>query len=136
MTRLDLRVYIDPGEAQIFCNLLRKDGNHEKLFATVDTGAAVSLLPRELLNALDYQVEEQRVVEIEQAGIAQQAFQAVEASVTVSLEDAGGRLTPPFKILAWFAGGSQPIIGFKDVLDRSVLHIDMLQRFGWLEIDV
>jgi hypothetical protein len=54
MTRIEVRVYVDPGEIQMFCNLLRKDGNQEKLTATIDTGAAVSLFPRELLNVVEY----------------------------------------------------------------------------------
>lgn len=56
--------------------------------------------------------------------------------MTITLEDEVGNLTPPFEILAWFADTDTRLIGFKDVLDRAVLHIDMLQRSGWLEVDV
>jgi hypothetical protein len=73
-------------------------------------------------------------VTITQAGIAQQDFEATEAFVTIYLEDAAGNQTPSFEILAWFTATRQTLIGFQDILDRAVLHIDMPQRDGWLEI--
>lgn len=135
MPRLQLRLYLDPGEAQIFCNLLRQDGNDEKLMATIDTGAAISLFPRELLDEIVYRPSENPNVTIGQAGIAGQSFKAFEAYVTISLEDESGNVTEPFEIIAWFANTRKRLIGFKNVLDGGILHIDMLRRDGWLEID-
>jgi hypothetical protein len=134
-TRLQLRIYVSPGEAQLFCNLLRKDGIQEKITVTVDTGAEVSLLPDELLDVVQYRLSERERVQIGQAGIARQDFDATEAYITVRLEDDKGNITPTFEVLAWFAPTKQPLIGFEDVLDRAVLHIDMPQRTGWLEIE-
>src|SRR3954469_15768448 len=134
MPRLKLRIYVSPSEAEIFCNLLRTDGNQETTAATIDTGASISLFPIELLDVLSYRVLQERIT-IEQAGVANQFFEAVEAVVTISLEDEVGNVTPPFEIPAWFADTNQPLIGFAGVLDRAVLHIDMLQKSGWLEID-
>jgi hypothetical protein len=37
--------------------------------------------------------------------------------------------------LAWFTDTDARLIGFQDVLDQAILHIDMLQRDGWLDID-
>lgn len=133
MTRLQLRLYTDPGEAQIFCNLLRQDGNEEKISATIDTGAAVSLFPQELLDDIVYRTADQPNIMIGQAGIAQQSFTAIEAYITISLEDELGHITPPFEIVAWFAKTSKKLIGFAGILDRSVLHIDMPQQTGWLD---
>jgi hypothetical protein len=56
VTHLRLLIYTDPGEVQIFCNLIRKDGGQEKLTATVDTGAEISLFPLELLDILEYRL--------------------------------------------------------------------------------
>jgi hypothetical protein len=134
-TRLQLRLHIDPSEVLVFCNLERKDGILEKLSAIIDTGAAVSLLPDNLLDVIIYRPTEEGTVTIEQAGIAAQSFQAVEAFVTISLEDAQGNLTQSFEIRAWFGKTEKALIGFEDILDRAVLHIDMPQRTGWLEID-
>lgn len=135
MVRLQLRLYTDPGEAQVFCNFLRHDGNEEKLSATIDTGAAISLFPRELLDEIVYRPTENPNIRIGQAGIAQQSFTAFEAYVMISLEDELGNFTPPFEIVAWFARTNKKLIGFAGILDHSILHIDMLERLGWLEID-
>ncbi|MBZ0282655.1 MAG: hypothetical protein K8L97_18080 [Anaerolineae bacterium] len=135
MTQIQLRIYYDPSECQVFCNIARKDGTLEKLTATIDTGAAVSLFPRELLDLIAYRPTDDASIIIDQAGIAKQSFQAVEAVITISLEDAAGNLTQPFEITAWFTDTETRLIGFKDVLDQSILHIDMPQRSGWLEID-
>jgi hypothetical protein len=135
MPRLQLRIYVAPGEAQIFCKLPRKDGTYETITAMVDTGAAVSLFPVELLDVIDYYPMGRERVTIDQAGIASQFFEAVEAEVTVSLEDETGQITHAFNIPAWFADTDAPLIGFAGVLDRAILHIDMPRREGWLEID-
>lgn len=136
MTRLQLRIYVNPGEAQIFCNFQRKDGTQETIAVTVDIGAAISLFPLELLEVIAYLPSGDENVVIDQAGIANQSFEAVEALVTISLEDEFGQLTKPFEIPAWFADSAIPLLGFAGVLDRSVLHIDMPQQTGWLEINM
>jgi len=134
MPRIYLRVYIDPGQAEVVCNLLRADGLFERITAIVDTGAAISLFPNDLLNKLQYRIGGRETFIIEQAGIANQAFQAVEAYVTMFLEDQFGNRTEPFEVLVWFADTDKALIGFAGILDRSILHIDMLQQQGWLEI--
>ena len=135
MPPIQLKLYIDPGEVEVVCNVLRTDGLYERLTAVVDTGAAVSLLPNDLLNRVQQHVSQQAII-IDQAGIAKQSFQAIEAYVTMFLEDQSGNRTNPFEILAWFAETDTPLIGFEDVLDRAVLHIDMLAQQGWLDINV
>ena len=135
MTRLQLRIYTNPGEAQIFANLPRKDGNQETLTASIDTGAAISLFPIELLDLINYRPSINPRIVIDQAGIANQTFEAIEVFITISLEDAAGNLTQAFEIPAWFAASTTPLLGFAGVLDRAVLHIDMQQQIGWLEID-
>jgi len=134
--RIQLRLYTSPGEAQLFCRLRFEDGSYERLTATVDTGAAVSLFPWWLLEGAAYQLTQREEITIEQAGISSQSFAAVQAFVTIVLEDEQGNLTPPFLIPAWFADTNQPLIGFAGVLDRAVLHLDMPGKVGWLEIDL
>ncbi|MCC7449551.1 MAG: hypothetical protein IT324_19175 [Anaerolineae bacterium] len=70
MTQIPLSIYTDPGEAEVLCNLLRQDGNLEKIAATVDTGTAVSLFPVELLNTVAHCLAAQHNIVIDQAGIA------------------------------------------------------------------
>jgi hypothetical protein len=132
---IQLRISTDPGVAEIFCTLLRADGNQEKLTAVIDTGAEISLFPLELLPLLKT-AQGRKAIEVEQAGIAKQTFQAVSVRIQIAFEDAMGKLTPQFQIPAWFADTDTSIIGFAGVLDRAVLHIDMPQQLGWLEIDV
>lgn len=135
MQRFDLRIYIDPSEAEIFLKVLRKDGTYERLTAIVDTGAAVSLLPNDVLELVAYRPSQRTTIVIDQAGIAKQSFQAIEGYVTVILEDHLGQVSQPFEIRTWFADTSHALIGFSDLLDRAMLHIDMPQRSGWIEID-
>jgi hypothetical protein len=132
MMRLQLRIYTTPGEAQLYCNLLRKDGAQETITATIDTGAAISLFPAELLEIVVHHTSTQQT--IDQAGIANQSFTAIEAYITISLEDEFGNLTPSFEIPAWFAASTTPLVGFAGLLDRSILHIDMPNRNGWLDL--
>ena len=136
MVRLQLRLYTDPGEAQIFANLQRKDGYQETITVTIDTGAAISLLPIELMEIVDSRSSANPRIIIDQAGIAGQSFEAIEAFVTLSLEDADGNLTTPSEIPVWFAATKTPLLGFAGVLDRAILHLDMVQKIGWLEIDL
>lgn len=135
MPRISLNIYTSPGQAEVICQLKLKGDDYQRLTATVDTGAAVCLFPRLLLNALDTDPLEPSAITIDQAGIASQSFNAVEANIIIRFEDAQGNVTQPFKIPAWFADTNEPLIGFAGVLDRAVLHIDMLQQTGWLEIN-
>ena len=109
-TRLQLRIHIDPSEVLVFCNLARRDGTLEKLSAIIDTGAAVSLLPDNLLDVIIYRRTDEGKVTIQQAGIAAQSFEAVEAYVTISLEDTFGNLAQPFEVLAWFGGTEKALV--------------------------
>lgn len=74
MTRLHLRTYIAPGAAELFCNVLRQDGNYERLATIVDTGAQVSMLPDDLLDLIVYR--EYTPIIIEQAGLPSRHFKA------------------------------------------------------------
>jgi hypothetical protein len=132
MPQINLRVYIDPGRAEIFCNALRLDGGYETFVAVVDTGAEVSLLPNDLKNVLDFQIWENADIELEQAGLARQIFRATRANITLFFEDTQGNKTIPALIPVWFADTRQPLIGFAGVLDKAILQIDMLQNAGWL----
>jgi hypothetical protein len=136
MTRIQLKLYVAPGQADVTCNVKLNDGTYERLNATIDTGAEVSLFPIRLLETIEYRLSDKSKVTVAQAGIAQQDFEATEAFITIFLEDASGSQTKPFEILAWFTVTRRTLIGFQDVLDRAVLHIDMPQRTGWLEIDI
>lgn len=74
-------------------------------------------------------------VEIDQAGIAQQTFNAVEANITGFLEDTTGNRTKDLTFRAWFANTDTALIGFAGVLDQAKLLIDMAEtRTGWIEI--
>ena len=134
MARIQLRVYVHPGGAEVFINLKRKDANYERRVAVIDTGAEISLLPNELLEVVDFRPVERGVVIIDQAGIAKQAFTAREGSVTLFLEDQYGNRTEEFDARVWFADASVALIGFDDILERAILHIDMPNRSGWINI--
>ena len=136
MTRLELQIFQQPAIARIVMNIKRWDGQDYLLEAEVDTGAQVSLLPIRLMDILNCQVIDESEIIIEQAGIAQQSFKAVEANIILSLEDLAGNQTPQFQARVWFADTSAVLLGFADILDRAVLHIDMPQRLGWIDIDI
>jgi len=134
MAQIQLRVYQDPGQAEVFLNLKRKDGGYDKRAAIVDTDAQVSLLPSLLMNVLDYRIGEWGSLVVEQAGIAEQAFEAKEAFVTVFLEDVLGNRSEVFEIRVWFAGTREVLLGFDGILDRAVLHLDMPNLSGFLDL--
>ncbi len=117
MSRIQLIVYIEPGQLDVLCRLKLKNGNYERLTATIDTGAAISLFPAELLDNAEYSAAEAKLVTIDQAGIRSQAFRAVEAFVTIALEDLDGNVTQPFTIPLWFADTDELLLGFAGVLD-------------------
>src|SRR5258708_62459 len=135
MPRLQLRIYVEPGAAEIFCKVLRKDKNYESLTAIIDTGAAISLFPQDLLEIVDFSIGQPEPVLIDQAGIARQSFDALEGNIQLTLEDETGQTTEPFQIKAWFADTNRVLIGFAGLLEQAVLHLDMPNREGWLEID-
>lgn len=135
MARVYLQLYIQPGEAQIFTNIRDRNGQHIRVNATVDTGAAVTLLPSYLQQWVAYRIIGKGTINIQQAGIANQAFQAVTAEVTVFFEDQFGNRTSEFDIPVWFAQTDLMLIGWESILDRATLYIEMGQtRQGWIEI--
>jgi hypothetical protein len=94
------------------------------------------LLPNTLLPELDYRVSDQGTIVIQRAGIIGQDFEAIEAYVTVFLEDQSGARAPDSEVRVRFADTNTVLIGFADMLDRVILHVDMLQLQGWLDIEI
>ncbi|MBA3867941.1 MAG: hypothetical protein H0X30_02195 [Anaerolineae bacterium] len=74
MTRIQLQIYTDPGGAEIYINLRRKAGGHERVTAFVDTDAETSLFPTHFMNFLDYRLAENSEIIIDQAGISEQVL--------------------------------------------------------------
>lgn len=135
MAKVALTIYTHPGALEITCNLNRADGGTERLSAYVDTGAHLCLFPLDLLSKLKVQ-QISEAVTIEQAGIAKQEFQAVEAYVEVFFEDRFGVVTRPYRVRAWFADTETYLIGFDGVLDQATLHVDLRgTRDAWIELD-
>lgn len=135
MARIQLRLYVNPGEVEVFVNIRQKTGDDYPTMAKIDTGAAISLLPEKLMPQLDYELVGSGTIELEQAGIAQQSFKAVEARVNLSFQDELGNQTVPRTAVVWFADTHILLIGFRDLLEHAILHIDMPHRDGWIEID-
>jgi hypothetical protein len=137
MPRLQLRVYVDPGEAEIFVNVRLRDGSYYRMVAVVDSGAEVSMLPAYLQQTALYDVVGDGDIVVEQAGIARHFFSATQATVRLFLEDEFGTETNEFEAHVWFSDTTVFLLGFKDILDRAILHIDMRDsRSGWIDIDV
>ena len=134
MTQLRLRVYKNPGLLEIFLKVLQKDGTDKRLTAAVDTGAETTLLPEYLMNVLAYEPVGREAFRIEQAGIAQQSFEATEAIVTLAQEDEFGAETAKFEAPVWFGGTDYVLLGFNGILDRAVLHLDMPNLSGTLDL--
>jgi hypothetical protein len=127
---------MDPGEVEITFGIRRTDQLYERMTGSVDTDAEVCLLPRSLMDKVEYRFSEQRSeIIVDQAGIAKQSFRATEGFVTIILEDKFGNITQPFETRVWFAETDIALIGFDGVLSNAILHIDMPQLSGWLEID-
>ncbi len=134
MARLQLQLYIDPGQADVFVSLVRSNQTRTyRTVGTIDTGAEVCLMPAELLDQIEHRIINNKL-EIEQAGIAGQGFSAIEAEVRLSLEDLNGNETRELKVRAWFAKTDVVLLGFRDLLEYATLHIDMPHRDGWIEI--
>lgn len=132
MTRINLRIYLQPGQAETFVSIRRHDDTQEFINAIIDTGAEISVFPVDLLQYVPHRLSSTPDVEIEQAGIAKQRFIAKEAYIKISLEDAQGNRTDEFEIRAWFADTGRALLGFEGLLEQAVLHIDMPQRDGWV----
>jgi len=133
MPRIQLLLYLDPDYAEVIVSLRLKDGNRRRVVATVDTGAEVSLLPRNLLNELEYRVL-QHTVTVQQAGIARHEFVVDIALIKLFLEDWSGNQSEELEVTVWFADTDEVLVGFDGVLDRAKLYIDMLEiRTGWIE---
>jgi hypothetical protein len=136
MPRIQLRLYVDPGQAEVVFNVRRNDDTYERLVGVIDTGAAVSLLPNDLLDKVATRLAGSGTIIIDQAGIAGQSFEATEAYVTVFLEDQTGTRTAEFEVRVWFADTDEVLIGFEGILDQAILHINMRDAHnGWIEID-
>lgn len=121
--------------AEVFVRLKRPDDTYEIMTAIVDTGAQISLFPRNLLLNVAYRKINEGIISIEQAGIASQLFKAIEAIVTLFLEDQYGNQTNDIEVRAWFADTRVVLVGFTDVLDRAILHLDMVnQPAGYIKI--
>jgi predicted aspartyl protease len=131
--QIQLVVYRDPGQVEVFLNIKRKDGGYFKRAALVDTGAQVTLLPKLFMDILDYRLGGNKTLIIEQAGVAKQSFEAIEAFVTLSLEDMNGNHTEDIETRVWFAETRYILLGFDGVLDRAVLHLDVPNLTGYLE---
>lgn len=122
MSRLRLRLYVNPGAAEIFLNIQRKDGGFHPITANIDTGGQTTLLPDYLLENIEYRLAEIPIVEI-------------EAFIRVFLEDGTGKRSEEFEMKAWFADTEVIVVGFEHILENSILHLDMPALEGWLEID-
>jgi hypothetical protein len=134
MARIELRTYIQPGRAEVFVNIRANDDSLETFIAVIDTGGEISLLPEDLLKKIPYRLSEKGKVILEQAGIARQEFEAVEAYIKLYLEDEHGNRSPELEVRAWFADTDRNLLGFEGILDSAVLHIDMLHtRSSYLE---
>jgi hypothetical protein len=134
MSRISLILTVNPYQAEVFVRYKKTDGIFETEVALVDTGAETSLFPKMWLNTAEHKLADTTVV-IEQAGIAKQSFDAFEAEIILKLEDSVGNVSAELRVSAWFAETDKVIIGFKDILDRAILHVDFLDtRTGWLEI--
>jgi hypothetical protein len=133
MARIRLRIDRSWYLAETFIRLQLTDGAVEYVLAAVDTGAHTSLLPISLLAKVEHDMTEEEGVVLEQAGVAHQRFEAVEAVIKLSLEDEFGGATGEFEAPVWFAETDSPLVGFRGILERAVLHLDMPNLSGYLE---
>jgi hypothetical protein len=125
MPRIDLVLNYQPSVVEVFIAYKRTDGIFIPSLGILDTGAELSLFPIGWLKSAEHTIIQ--AVSLGQAGIAKQAFDAVEAEIIVHLED--------LRVRAWFAETDKIIIGFQDILDRAILHVDYLQsRTGYIEL--
>lgn len=133
MARLQLRVYRSPGYAETFLQIKGQDNQFAPRVAVIDTGAQITLLPMHLLETIEYRLTQRGNFTIDQAGIAKQSFEAIEAEITVYLEDLAGNRSPEFVVPAWFAQTDKSLIGFGGILEQAIFHLDMPHLSGYLE---
>jgi hypothetical protein len=101
----------------------------------VDTGADTSLLPIGLLDTVEHTVLNSDI-EVQQAGIAQQYFKAIEAKIILYFEDLQGKISSQREVRAWFTETDETLLGMVDILEYATLFIDYCQtRSGWIELD-
>ena len=121
---------------EAFVSFNRPDGAYERTVAFVDTGAQVSLFPNTLLDRVENTpIADGGTIELEQAGIAGQVFTATEAFITLRLEDMQGNRTQDLSIRAWFANTSVALLGWRDLLEMGILHVDAPQRHATFELN-
>lgn len=135
MSRIHLRVYLQPGQIEVFCNILRVNGTYERVTTIIDTGAEISFFPIDLLPIVAHDVESREIISLEQAGMAQQQFDGVGCTITLFLEDIEGNQSIPLEVPAIFADTGTALLGFEGVLDRAVLHLDTPRLSGYIEIE-
>jgi predicted aspartyl protease len=87
MTRIQLRIYTNPPQVEVFLNLKQPNGEDYRVAVVVDTGAQITLLPVRLMNFVEYRTVDEGLITVEQAGIARQSFSATESVVRLFLED-------------------------------------------------
>lgn len=134
MTRLELRVRPnDPVEADILIRFRTTSGFIDWVAAIVDTGAEATVLPMSLMDRLPYRLSPRGRVAVEQAGIARQSFEVIGAYLSVYLEDFSETRTAEFETLVWFTETTRPLLGITQMLDHTVLHLDMPALTGTLE---
>jgi hypothetical protein len=134
MTQLQLRVYQDPGSAEIFLNIRQLDGDYYKYAASIDTGAETTLLPNYLLSQFVHRLAYPSQIRIKQAGLANQEVLVTLAYIFVYLEDEYGARSAEFETLAWFAHTDLHLVGFGGILERAILHLDMPHLSGYLDM--
>jgi hypothetical protein len=135
MSRINLLLSIMPYEVETYVRLKETDGEFLLIAGYVDTGADKSLFPIKLLETIEHTILNSDI-EIQQAGIAQQYFKAVEAKITLYFEDLQGNVSHKMEARAWFAETDDVLIGIQDVLEHATIFIDFRQtRTGWIEFD-
>lgn len=134
MIRIALMISKNPSEAEVFVRFVKDKDIIYRLPAIIDTGAQISLFPLELLELLSPTAFNQEEVIIEQAGIAGQEFKAIRTHVHLSFEDFDGNITYPMLVEAWFANTERWIIGMADIIERGVLHLDIPNLSGYIDL--
>jgi hypothetical protein len=134
VAKINLILSIQPCEVEVGVSFKEIDGGFELNYGMIDTGAELSLFPKKWLNTAQHKILKENV-SLEQAGIARQGFNAIEAEITLLLEDGQGNQSKPLIVRAWFADTTRVIIGFEGILDRAKLFLDYQEnRTGWIEI--
>ena len=58
----------------------------------------------------------------------------MEAYITVFLEDMSGNRTDNFEVRVWFAATREALLGFDGVMEHGVLHLNMPDLTGYLDL--